>query len=713
MLKRYEVKTARAFRTLTALIGAAIVLNGCAPEVEDTPPEEPPVTEVVTDAAEFVNGEWVQDLWVYESMATIDEHGEPVELLGDILSELTSPDTSFELPHDGTLHVFDSLLPSIVDGDGNPRTDVDVVAGVLEHDGERGLAVLASPHANSTTPIGLDDSVEFDVTFLGEKLQPGDPLLMDYVFLQARPAADEPELAGVELLAERISEGRAFTFGEDTAGEQAVFAYTRVLGQAVEGSTRVQGPAKENMGDHTIDAITGQGTKCIVRPGIGCVRKYHQKVVGGFKKTFGLVDCNLSPSSCDKPQPPSQPDPPKPWCGYACRKPSLVHGDPHLRSFDGLAHNMQGVGEYVLTTGPDLDIHIRTEPATPHHRSVSSVGMVAVLIDGHHIVVDVHDHQLQARINDNIVTHDANFSEVTELELDEVTIFLDSGSIIISAPHHEIGVVITHKGHWMSVSTYLPESATGYSGLLGDNDGDPENDLRARDGTLIEQVYPFDRYYETFADSWRVSPSESLLHYETGETTDTFTDLTFPDLDVPSPNTGEVARAEAVCAAAGITEATLLSECAFDYAVTGDIAFVQSAHSVATLDLGISATLSKTLVTSEWEGEASAPDDIVEPTAEEAEAWRVNMSGSQLGDTVRHTCPPGGPLHSAWGGENNMYTDDSSLCTAAVHAGLITLERGGTITATRVEGLEEYPSSERNGVTTNRWGSWHGSIVLE
>src|SRR5690625_1354754 len=192
--KRCEVQTPRGIRALIALVGAALVLSGCAPEVEDTPWQEPPVTEVVAEAAQFINGEWVQDLWVYESIATIDEHGETVELLGDILAELSSPDVSFELPHDGTLHVFDCLLPSIVDGDGNTRTDVDVLAGVLEHEDERGLAVLATPHPDSTTPIGLEDSVEIDVTFLGEKLQPGDPLLVDYVFLQARAAADEPQL---------------------------------------------------------------------------------------------------------------------------------------------------------------------------------------------------------------------------------------------------------------------------------------------------------------------------------------------------------------------------------------------------------------------------------------------------------------------------------------------------------------------------------------
>ena len=51
-----------------------------------------------------------------------------------------------------------------------------------------------------------------------------------------------------------------------------------------------------------------------------------------------------------------------------------------------------------------------------------------------------------------------------------------------------------------------------------------------------------------------------------------------------------------------------------------------------------------------------------------------------------------------WG--TDIYTDDSSLCRAALHAGSVTSE-GGTITVTRAEGRQLYIGTTRNGVTSN------------
>jgi len=74
------------------------------------------------------------------------------------------------------------------------------------------------------------------------------------------------------------------------------------------------------------------------------------------------------------------------------------------------------------------------------------------------------------------------------------------------------------------------------------------------------------------------------------------------------------------------------------------------------------------------------------------------------------TCPPNGTVHSAWG--HGLYTGDSSVCTAAVHAGLITLERGGTVTVEQRPGGEVYGSSTRNGIKTVAYGAWRDSFVF-
>jgi hypothetical protein len=81
------------------------------------------------------------------------------------------------------------------------------------------------------------------------------------------------------------------------------------------------------------------------------------------------------------------------------------------------------------------------------------------------------------------------------------------------------------------------------------------------------------------------------------------------------------------------------------------------------------------------------------------------------GTTFTLACPGGGSFHTVWG--SDIYTDDSSICTAAVHAGLITVERGGTVTIELRPGREVYGASQRNGVTTGVYGRFGRSFIFK
>jgi hypothetical protein len=74
------------------------------------------------------------------------------------------------------------------------------------------------------------------------------------------------------------------------------------------------------------------------------------------------------------------------------------------------------------------------------------------------------------------------------------------------------------------------------------------------------------------------------------------------------------------------------------------------------------------------------------------------------------TCPANCTAGIVWG--TDLYTSDSSVCTAAVHAGLITLAEGGQFIITYASGKEGYDGSERNGVTTLNFGRWGDSFTL-
>lgn len=96
------------------------------------------------------------------------------------------------------------------------------------------------------------------------------------------------------------------------------------------------------------------------------------------------------------------------------------------------------------------------------------------------------------------------------------------------------------------------------------------------------------------------------------------------------------------------------------------------------------------------------------PTTWEATATSLNGADGQ---TLTLRCSPGGTAHSVWG--SDIYTADSSICTAGVHSGLISYERGGTVTIELRPGRPIYGCSERSGVTTSCYGSYQHSFVFK
>lgn len=64
-----------------------------------------------------------------------------------------------------------------------------------------------------------------------------------------------------------------------------------------------------------------------------------------------------------------------------------------------------------------------------------------------------------------------------------------------------------------------------------------------------------------------------------------------------------------------------------------------------------------------------------------------------------------------WG--TDVYTDDSSLAAAAVHAGALRDGEPGIVMITIAAPQEAYTGSDRNGVVTRSYGGWGGSFRIE
>jgi len=89
-------------------------------------------------------------------------------------------------------------------------------------------------------------------------------------------------------------------------------------------------------------------------------------------------------------------------------------------------------------------------------------------------------------------------------------------------------------------------------------------------------------------------------------------------------------------------------------------------------------------------------------------AERATSHRGSNGTSFTHDCPAGGTLATVWG--TDVYSDDSSICSAAVHAGRITTASGGPVMVFVQPGRAAYTGSARNGVTSLSYATFPGSF---
>lgn len=116
---------------------------------------------------------------------------------------------------------------------------------------------------------------------------------------------------------------------------------------------------------------------------------------------------------------------------------------------------------------------------------------------------------------------------------------------------------------------------------------------------------------------------------------------------------------------------------------------------------------------------SSTPESAATPTKPETTdeivpiQWNTSAVSFKhdVGMSYKFECPASGTAGTVWG--SDVYTSDSSICTAAVHAGVITLEDGGIITVEFKPGRQIYGATTRNGITSNPYGEYPISFVVK
>ena len=255
-------------------------------------------------------------------------------------------------------------------------------------------------------------------------------------------------------------------------------------------------------------------------------------------------------------------------------------GDPHLITLDGLNYDLQAVGEFVLASVPadGAEIQARFTATTPNLSSVNSLAFGlggsavelgpdgSVRIDGE--LADVPDGQGFVFDDGSYLVRSADSILVEWPNVDK------KGRVALTwQPRNGIGFV------GLSIPQALAGSA---SGLLGNFDGDPQNDLRLRDGTQLESTVSTAYVHDSYADSWRVFSSESFFTYQPGQSTASFTDKSFPQSIVTRGDFTDVQRAAAMatCQAYGVAAGPSFDDCELDILATGNWAYAAAAAKV-------------------------------------------------------------------------------------------------------------------------------------
>ena len=254
-------------------------------------------------------------------------------------------------------------------------------------------------------------------------------------------------------------------------------------------------------------------------------------------------------------------------------RPAGGFGDPHYITFDGAGYSFQVAGEFTLMRTLDgvLDVQVRQE-AFDGRNDVSANTAIA-LRSGEDV--------LEIRATDNaLLLNGVTFA----LEDGNGRIIGDNGFLVrqgdryIFSDADSNGVSVDVKDGWLDAVPFLNDSYNGnIEGLLGNKDGNPDNDFVLPDGTVLMQPIANDVLYGAFADSLRVTDETSLFTYEPGQSTDTFTDLAFPQVIVTLEDLDPDVRAaaEQIALNAGLEEGTFVFNAAvLDIALTGNADFV-------------------------------------------------------------------------------------------------------------------------------------------
>lgn len=271
-------------------------------------------------------------------------------------------------------------------------------------------------------------------------------------------------------------------------------------------------------------------------------------------------------------------------------------GDPHLSTLDGVSYDFQAAGEYVLLQSTDDQGFVVQARMIPVNDNLSVISAVATEIDGAAVMIDATDAQPLSVGGAATALSDGGSvvvgNGIVEREGDTYTVTHPGSDGVVNEGDTQI-IVQVRDDRVDLLLRPAQELLGNLEGLLGDGDGNPDNDVALADGTVLARPLAFGDIYGQFRQDWRVTTeTQSLFSYDAGESLDGFYIPDQPSQEVTLDTLDPAARADAEVAAeaAGLVPGTEAYENAvIDFAQTGDMSFIDSALNLPVTEEGTAA----------------------------------------------------------------------------------------------------------------------------
>lgn len=263
-------------------------------------------------------------------------------------------------------------------------------------------------------------------------------------------------------------------------------------------------------------------------------------------------------------------------------------GEPHITTLDGLFYDFQAAGDFLLIeNGPTFMVQVRQQwtPTRPNVAFNKAVAMrmgntrVAVFLDPTRVVIDGTNvtvpegktlslpDNVEVSRNENVYVIKRSSGETVRVE------------VVNNAWVNILG------GHFMDVAVSLNYTAYGgMRGLLGNGNGDVQDDIATRAGTVLAQPVSFSDLYNRYCASMSIQRRDSLFgeNRRTRVALKNVFEAPKKPYTVKSLAFREYKFARTACINAGVRAKPLLDACTLDVAVLRSPA-------VARLYIGVGA----------------------------------------------------------------------------------------------------------------------------